>query len=62
MAVTREEMRLFALDCLRWSDETDNVSHRDLMIEIAPLAARHFLPTFMGRSGATHTRAIGSAL
>jgi len=30
-----QEMRLFALDCLRWSDETDNASHRSLMIQIA---------------------------
>ncbi len=28
-------MRLFALDCLRWSDQTKNASHRDLMIQIA---------------------------
>ncbi|MEA2877730.1 MAG: hypothetical protein QOF14_2926 [Hyphomicrobiales bacterium] len=33
--VTPQEMRLFALDCLRWSDETDNASHRDLMLRIA---------------------------
>ena len=33
--VTPEEMRLFALDCLRWSDETDNASHRNLMIQVA---------------------------
>ena len=31
--VTPQEMRLFAAECLRWSDET--VSHRDLMIQIA---------------------------
>ena len=30
--VTPEEMRLFAADCLRWSDQTANPSHRDLMI------------------------------
>jgi UV DNA damage repair endonuclease len=33
--VTPQEMRLFALDCLRWADETANASHRDLMIRIA---------------------------
>ena len=33
--VTPEEMRLFALECLRWSEETDNASQRDLMIQIA---------------------------
>ena len=33
--VTPQEMRLFALECLRWSDETDNASHRDLMMRIA---------------------------
>ena len=33
--VTTQEMRLFALDCLRWSDETPNPSHRDLMLRIA---------------------------
>ena len=33
--VTPDEMRLFALDCLRWSDETHNASQRDLMLQIA---------------------------
>lgn len=33
--VTPQEMRLFALECLRWSEETDNASQRDLMIQIA---------------------------
>ena len=33
--VTPEEMRLFALDCLRWSDQADNPSHRDLMVQVA---------------------------
>jgi hypothetical protein len=33
--VTPDEMRLFALECLRWSEETDNAGHRDLMIRVA---------------------------
>ena len=33
--VTPREMRLFALDCARWSYETHNASHRDLMQQIA---------------------------
>ena len=33
--VTPQEMRLFSLDCLRWSEETNNPSHRDLMLQIA---------------------------
>lgn len=33
--VTPQEMRLFAAECLRWSDVTDNASQRDLMIRIA---------------------------
>ena len=33
--VTSNEMRLFALECLRWSEETDNASHRDLMMQVA---------------------------
>ena len=33
--VTPQEMRLFARDCLRWSEETANASHRDLMLGIA---------------------------
>ena len=33
--VTPEEMRLFALDCLRWAELTDNASHRDLMLSVA---------------------------
>jgi hypothetical protein len=38
--VTPDEMRLFALDCLRWSEETDNLSHRDLMVQIAKMWMR----------------------
>lgn len=33
--VTPVEMRQFALECLRWSEETTNPSQRDLMIRIA---------------------------
>jgi hypothetical protein len=33
--VTTQDMRLFALDCMRWSEETANASHRDLMLRIA---------------------------
>jgi hypothetical protein len=33
--VTPDEMRLFALDCLRWAELTDNPSHRDLMLSVA---------------------------
>ena len=33
--VTALDMRLFALDCLRWSEETHNASHRDLMLQVA---------------------------
>ena len=33
--VTPDEMRVFALDCLRWAELTDNASHRDLMISVA---------------------------
>jgi hypothetical protein len=33
--ITPEEMRVFALECLRWSDETGDPSNRDLMIRIA---------------------------
>jgi hypothetical protein len=28
-------MRLFALDCLRWSEEADNASTRDIMVQLA---------------------------
>ena len=35
MTVTPQEMRLFAAECLRWSDETDNASRHELMIRIA---------------------------
>ena len=34
-AVTPEEMRKFAAECLRWSETTGNASQRDLMIQIA---------------------------
>ena len=33
--VTPQEMRQFAAECMRWSDETDNPSHRELMIRVA---------------------------
>ena len=33
--VTPHRMRQFAAECLRWSEETDNASQRDLMIRIA---------------------------
>jgi hypothetical protein len=33
--VTPDEMRAFALDCLRWAEHTDNPSHRDLMLNVA---------------------------
>jgi len=29
------EMRQFALQCFRWADEADDVSHRDLIICVA---------------------------
>jgi hypothetical protein len=32
---TSREMRKFAADCLRWSAETKNASHRDLMKQMA---------------------------
>jgi hypothetical protein len=45
---TPEEMRLFAADCLRWSDQTDNPSHRDLMIRVAK--------SWMGKAAAIERR------
>jgi hypothetical protein len=34
--VTAQEIRLFALDCLRWADEAAaNASQRDLMLRVA---------------------------
>jgi hypothetical protein len=33
--VTSQEMRDFALDCLRWSEETENASQRDIMVQLA---------------------------
>ncbi len=33
--VTPDEMRIFAAECLRWSDQASNASHRDLMVRIA---------------------------
>ena len=33
--VTSQEMRQFAAECLRWSDETDNASQRDIMLQLA---------------------------
>ena len=46
--VTPDEMRLIAVDCLRWSDQTDNPSHRELMIQIAK--------TWMGTAAAIERR------
>ena len=33
--VTPDEMRAFALDCLRRAELTDNASHRELMLSVA---------------------------
>jgi len=33
--VTTQEMRLFALECLRWSEEADDPGHRDIMVRLA---------------------------
>ena len=33
--VTSQEMRQFAAECMRWSDQTNNASHRELMIRVA---------------------------
>jgi len=33
--VTTDQMRLFALDCLRWAELTDDASHRNLMLNVA---------------------------
>jgi hypothetical protein len=33
--VTPIEMRLFARDCLRWADQTDNASNRELVLRIS---------------------------
>ena len=35
--VTPDEMRLFGLECLRWSEQTDNASHRDPVVQVAEL-------------------------
>jgi len=35
MTVSPLDMRLFALECLRWSEETDDASQRDLMVRVA---------------------------
>ena len=32
--VTPREMREFALECLRWSDETENASQREIMVQL----------------------------
>jgi hypothetical protein len=39
--VTPEEMRVFALECLRWSDEARDPSNRDLMVRLA----KHWMQT-----------------
>ena len=33
--VTPTEMRLFALECLRWAEETGDASQRSLMTQVA---------------------------
>ena len=32
--VTPDEIRLFALDCMRWAERADNASHRELMLSV----------------------------
>jgi hypothetical protein len=34
-AVTSREMRLFARECLRWSDQAADASQRDLVLRVA---------------------------
>ena len=46
--VTPQEMRLFAAQCVCWSDETNNPSHRDLMMQVAK--------TWMGTAAALERR------
>jgi hypothetical protein len=38
--VTPREMREFALECLRWSDETDYASQREVMVQLAKIWMR----------------------
>jgi hypothetical protein len=52
--VTPDAMRLFASECLRWSDQTDNASHRDLMVQIAR--------TWMNTASAIDRRLASGAL
>lgn len=52
--VTPEEMRLFALDCLRWAERTDNASHRDLMLSVAK--------TWMNTASAIERRVADGAM
>lgn len=35
MAVTPQEMRLFASECIGWSDEARDASQRDLIMRVA---------------------------
>ena len=35
MVTTTEEMRLFALDCLRWAEHASNPSDRETMVRVA---------------------------
>src|SRR5882724_2437674 len=55
VVVAPDEMRQFALDCLRWAELTDNPSHRDLMLSVAK--------TWMNTASAIERRvADGAAL
>jgi predicted YcjX-like family ATPase len=33
--VTPQQMRDFALECLRWSEQTEDASQRDIMVQLA---------------------------
>ena len=55
--VTPHRMRQFAAECLRWSEETDNASQRDLMIRIAKQWMRR--AAAIERYGAIASIAIG---
>jgi hypothetical protein len=38
--VTTQDMRIFALECMKWADETKNPSDREIMLRVAGMWAK----------------------
>ncbi len=56
---TTSEYQLYAEECLRWAEETDNDEHRQALLNMA-VAWLHLAPR--GQNGSAHAAALASAI